>query len=243
MIRALGKSLRIVMMHSIPLISGICRSMSVTSGRCFLNSAIASCPLDASATNFMSGSALSSAAIPLRSRAWSSTVRIRISLTSLAMRPRLFAEGSEWTGFGGLCVSHRCRHGHLNLRASPRLAPKIQLSARQCCAFADSGQAPMSGPRAFVEYLWVNSDPVIAEPEAELLRVVPNLHFNLFSARMAESVSQNLPANPIERVLKNWFQVSRRSFDGHAESRDDATVRSSNFRNLLPGSRKQMSQV
>jgi len=61
----------------------------------------------------------------------------------------------------------------------------------------------MPGPRAFFEYLWVNSDPVIAEPEAEFLRVVPNLHFNLFSARMAESVSQNLPANPIDLVLKN----------------------------------------
>ena len=43
----------------------------------------------------------------------------------------------------------------------PHPAPKIQLSARQLCAFADSGQAPMSGPCAFVEYLWVNSDPVI----------------------------------------------------------------------------------
>ncbi len=61
----------------------------------------------------------------------------------------------------------------------------------------------MSRPRAFVEDLWVNSDPVIAEPEAEFLRVVPNLDFNLFSARMAESVSQNLAANPIELVLKN----------------------------------------
>src|SRR5712692_8510642 len=77
----------------------------------------------------------------------------------------LFAEESEYAGFGGLCVSDRCRYGHLNLRARPHLAPKIQLSARQLCAFADSRQAPMSGPRAFVEYPWVNSDSVIAEPD------------------------------------------------------------------------------
>jgi hypothetical protein len=100
----------------------------------------------------------------------------------------------------------------------------------------------MSSPRAFVEYLWVDSDSVIAEPDAEFLRVVPNLNFNLFSARMAESVSQNLPANPIELVLKNRLYVSRRSFDGHAESRARA-VRNSNSRKFLPGSRKQMSQV
>jgi len=101
----------------------------------------------------------------------------------------------------------------------------------------------MSGPRAFVEYLWVNSDPVIAEPDAEFLHVVPNLNFNLFSARMAESVSQNLPANPIERVLKNRPYLSGRSFDGDAESRDDATVRRSNSRKVLPGVRQQSGQV
>ncbi len=100
----------------------------------------------------------------------------------------------------------------------------------------------MSSPRAFVEYLWGNSDSVIAEPDAEFLRVIPNLNFNLFCARMVESVSQNLPANPIELVLKNRLDVSRRSFDGHAESRA-AVVRNRNSRKFLPGSRQQMSQV
>jgi hypothetical protein len=61
----------------------------------------------------------------------------------------------------------------------------------------------MSSTRAFVEYLWVNSDSVIAEPDAEFLYFVPNLNFKLLSARMAESVSQNLSANPVEFVLQN----------------------------------------
>jgi hypothetical protein len=100
----------------------------------------------------------------------------------------------------------------------------------------------MSSRRAFVEYLWVNSDSVIAEPDAKFPRVVPNLNFNLTSTRVAESISQNLPANPIELVLKNRLYVSRRSFDGHAESRA-ANIRNSNSRKFLPGSRKQMSQV
>src|ERR1700677_575433 len=227
MIRALGKSLRIAIMHSMPLISGICRSISVMSGRCFLNSAIASRPLGASATNFMSGSEPISAPIPLRSRAWSSTVRIRISRTSLAMKPRLFAEESEYAGFGGLCVSNRCRHDHLNLRARPHLAPKIQLSTRQPAAFADSRQAPMSITRALVEYLGIDSDSIIPEPDAKFLRVISNLNFNLFSARMAEGVSQNLPADPIKLVLKNRLYVSRRSFDGQVKS-GTAAVQCSN---------------
>ena len=100
----------------------------------------------------------------------------------------------------------------------------------------------MSSPRAFVEYLRVNSDSVIAEADAEFLHVVPNLNLNLLRARMAEGVAQNLPANPIERVLKNCLQVAWRSFDGHAESRA-ATVRSDSSRQFLPGSCKQMSQV
>jgi hypothetical protein len=100
----------------------------------------------------------------------------------------------------------------------------------------------MSRSHALVEYLRVDSDSVIAEPDAEFLRVVPNLNFNLLSARMAESVSQNLSANPIQRVLQNRLYVSRRSFDGHAESRA-ANIRNSNSRKFLPGSRKQMSQV
>jgi hypothetical protein len=91
----------------------------------------------------------------------------------------------------------------------------------------------MSSSRAFVEYLWGNSDSVIAEPDAEFPRVVPNLNFNLFSARMAESVSQNLPANPIDLVLKNRLYISRRSFDGNAESRA-AAVRNRNSRQFLP---------
>ncbi|MGA3188686.1 MAG: hypothetical protein ABSF22_16395 [Bryobacteraceae bacterium] len=67
----------------------------------------------------------------------------------------------------------------------------------------------MSGLRACVEYVWVDSDSVIAEPDAEFLRVVPNLNFNPFCARMVESVSQNLAANPIDFVLKSRVYLSR----------------------------------
>jgi hypothetical protein len=76
----------------------------------------------------------------------------------------------------------------------------------------------MPSEGAFVEHLGINSDSVIAESHAKLLRVIPNLDFNLVGTRMAESVSQNLPANPIELVLKSLSYVARRSFYGYTES-------------------------
>jgi hypothetical protein len=99
----------------------------------------------------------------------------------------------------------------------------------------------MSGPRAFVEYLWANSDSIIAESDAEFMRVVSNLYFNFFSIRMAERIAQNLTANSVDFVLKSPLYVSRRSFDGQAENRA-AAARNINTRKFLPGSRKQMSQ-
>src|SRR5262245_39667894 len=203
MIRAFGKSPRIAIVASIPLIFGICRSISVTSGRCFLNSVIASAPLDASATNFMSGSALTSAAIPLRRSAWSSTVRIRITPASLGMRPRSFAEQPKYAGVGGLWVRDRCGDNELDLRARACFAPEIQFRANKFRAFADSGQAPMSSARTFTEHLRVNAYSVIANPQAEQPIIVANFDFDLFGARMSESVSQDLAANTIDLILNN----------------------------------------
>src|SRR5262249_40906061 len=60
-------------------------------------------PLEASATNFMSSSVLTRAAIPLRRRGWSSTVRIRIRLGSMLMSfdsSERASTGSDPTPFG-----------------------------------------------------------------------------------------------------------------------------------------------
>src|SRR5258708_5414399 len=56
--RAFANSVRMASNASMPPISGIRTSISVTSGRCSRNPRIASCPVDASATNCMSGSFL-----------------------------------------------------------------------------------------------------------------------------------------------------------------------------------------
>jgi hypothetical protein len=54
MMRAPGNSARIALIASIPPISGICKSISVMSGRCFRNCSSASRPLEASATSSIS---------------------------------------------------------------------------------------------------------------------------------------------------------------------------------------------
>jgi len=53
-IRASGNSSRMALIASTPFMSGICRSIKVTSGRCFRNWTMASRPVEASAINFMS---------------------------------------------------------------------------------------------------------------------------------------------------------------------------------------------
>src|SRR5580704_7548817 len=203
MTRAFGNSLRIAIMHSMPLISGICRSISVTSGRCSLNCTIASAPLDASPTIFMSGSASRSAAMPLRRSAWSSTVRIRMTPGSVAMRTGRFAEPPECANFSSLGVGDGGGDGNLDFGARSRFAPEVQFRANHFRAFPDSGQAPMSRMRPFTEYLGVDADSVIANPQAEHPIIVPNLRFDLCGARMMEGVSQDLAANPVDLVLQN----------------------------------------
>src|SRR5580658_9676309 len=66
------------MRASMPLMSGNCKSISVISGRCCLNCLVASRPVDASATTFISDSALTKPTMPFRNNAWSSTVSTRI---------------------------------------------------------------------------------------------------------------------------------------------------------------------
>src|SRR5580704_13167268 len=61
-------------MASMPLMSGSCKSINVISGRCCLNCLVASTPVDASATTFISDSALTNPTMPFRSNGWSSTV-------------------------------------------------------------------------------------------------------------------------------------------------------------------------
>src|SRR5467141_1553847 len=189
MTRALGNSLRIPIIASMPFRAGICRSINVTSGRCNRNFSIASCPLEASAINFMSDSVLTSAAIPSRRRAWSSTVRIRIGLESARMSSHLFAEKPESVGIVGFHVSNGGGNSQLNLCACFGFAPDIQSCPYLFRTFTDPGQPPVSGAPAFLQDSGVNALSIIPDTQAKLGVVVPDLGFDLTCLCVLERVS------------------------------------------------------
>ena len=81
--RAFGNSPRMAMIASMPPISGICKSIKVTSWGASLWVAQAFGERAASATNCMSGSVPIKSAIPSRRSGWSSTIRTRIDFQRL----------------------------------------------------------------------------------------------------------------------------------------------------------------
>src|SRR5215813_9063011 len=178
MMRALGNSRRMPTIASMPFKAGIWRSINVTSGRCDRNCSIASHPFEASATNFMSDSALINAAIPSRRRGWSSTVRMRIGFLSLLTSSLLLAEQLEFRITVGFSVSNRRRNGQLDFRARSGFAPEIQSCSDQFCALPDSGQPPVSGTRALLENLSVDALAVVADSQAKQMIVITDLSLN-----------------------------------------------------------------
>src|SRR5882724_458160 len=189
MIRALGNSLRMPMIASMPFRAGICRSINVTSGRCNRNFSIASCPLVASAISFMSHSALTSAAIPWRRSAWSSAVRIRIGPESVRTSSHLFAEKPDSACIGGFRVGNGGGNCELNLCACCGFAPDIQSCPYLFRTFTDPGQPPVSGAPAFLQDLRVHALSIIPDTQAKLGVAVPDLGFDLTRLCVLERVS------------------------------------------------------
>src|SRR6266853_2841025 len=176
------------MIASMPLKPGIWRSINVTSGRCNRNCLIASCPLDASATNFMSSSALTNAAMPSRRRGWSSTLRTRIGLGLVLMTSR-FTEYSKFSAFTRCVRGIGDRNGQLNFGARSGFAPEIQLGTDSLRTFTNPGQTPVSGACAFLQDFWVNAFSIIADTQAKHAMVVTNLGFDLTCTCVLKSIA------------------------------------------------------
>src|SRR5262249_10410762 len=85
MIRALGNSVRIEIMVSMPLMSGSLRSIRVTSGLFLRKYSIASRPVETWATTFISGCLSITLALPSRTSGWSSTLKTRILFRSFML--------------------------------------------------------------------------------------------------------------------------------------------------------------
>src|SRR5271166_3500929 len=199
MIRALGNSLRMAMIASMPLISGICRSMRVMSGWCRRNCSIASRPVAACATNFMSGSISINDAMPWRRSAWSSAARIRIVLVSAFMAPQLSPEEGKAPAIGG-AVSHRARHGQHRFGARPRFAPEVEFASKSIGAFPHSREPIMSGTPAGFEDFGIDSFSVVANVQEELAALVADLDLDPFGLGVVEGVAEQFPRDPVEFV-------------------------------------------
>src|SRR5215469_12487922 len=218
MIRASGNSPWIWLIASMPFRSGIWRSIKVTSGRCERYFSTASRPLDASATSFISASPLISAAMPSRSRGWSSTVSTRISLGMVVIAPR-FAEHPQSKALLRCFVSNRSGNSQLDFRARSGFAPKTQLCANSLGAFMDAPEPPVSGAPAFLQDCRLNASSIIAYAQAKQVMIVMYLGFNLIGMSMLESIAQQFAGYSINFVLQDGRQALPLTLYNHTEGR------------------------
>jgi hypothetical protein len=76
----------------------------------------------------------------------------------------------------------------------------------------------MTGARAVLQNCWVNALSIITDPQTEQIWVVVDGGFNPACAGVLKCVSQDLPSDPVDLVLKQRIQGSRLSFDDHLEN-------------------------
>src|SRR6266481_3053659 len=166
-----------------------------------------------------------SAATPSRIRAWSSTVRTRITVGLMPILglppigfPNLLSPEPESATRFGFAVSNCARNTQLNFRPGSVFAPDFQLSAKALRPFAHPRQPPVSGTHSLIGHLRINPIPVVSNMQKKLGITVGNLRFNLLRLRMAKSVSQRLARNAIDFVAQHGIQLSLFSFQQHAHA-------------------------
>src|SRR5262245_52393921 len=207
MTRALGNSLWICRRVSIPFRPGSWMSIRVTSGRCARNFSMASSPLEASATSFMSFSVLTSAAIPLRRSGWSSTVRIRIRLGSMLMIFQSFEE-PESGAPRPPSVGYRRGDAELNLRSHSRFRPHIQLRADLLCSLSNPRQTPVSGDPAFLQQVGVHAFSIVPHAQPKLVFCVQELSFDPARLCVSEGVPQHFARDSVDLIADERSQHS-----------------------------------
>src|SRR6266576_7079345 len=137
-----------------------------------------------------------SAATPSRIRAWSSTVRTRITVGLVPVLgllpigfPNLLSPEPESATRFGFAVSNCARNTQLDFRSRSAFTPDFHLPAKALGAFAHPRQAPVSSTRARIGNLKINSTPVVTHVQQKLRIAVRNFRYNLLRPGMAERVS------------------------------------------------------
>src|SRR6266446_2276383 len=172
-----------------------------------------------------------SAATPSRIRAWSSTVRTRITVGLVPILgllpigfPNLLSPFPESATRFGFAVSNCARNTQLNFRPSSVFAPDFQLPAKALGAFAHPRQPPVSCTRSVIGHLRINPTPVVSNMQKKLGITVGNLRFDLLRSGMAERASQCLACNAIDFVAQHGIQLSLFPFQQHAHARHQAVA-------------------
>src|SRR5271157_1393995 len=108
--------------------------------------------------------------------------------------------------------------GQLHFRASSTFAPQCQPRSNSFGPLPDPGQPPMTGARPFLHNCRVNALSIITDPQTEQIWVVVDCGFNPARASVLESVSQYLTSDPVDLVLEQRRQGSRRPLRDHLEN-------------------------
>src|ERR1700761_3808346 len=175
-------------------------SISVMSGRRVRNFSMASSPLDASATSFISSSAFTRAAIPLRRRGWSSTVRIRIRLGVLIVISSPM-ETSEAGARQGRLIGCLSRNSHLNFGSGSHLTPDIQFCTYLLCSLSSAWKTPVSRASAFLQDLRIHTFSIVSHTQAELVLIVQNLNLDPARLCVPECISQDFACDAVDFIL------------------------------------------
>src|SRR4029077_11289430 len=172
-----------------------------------------------------------SAATPSRIRAWSSTVKTRITVGLVPVLgllpigfPNLLSPCPEPATRFGFAVSNCAGNTQLNFCPSSVFAPDFQLPAKALGAFAHPRQPPVSCTRSLIGNLRINPTPVVSNMQKKLGITVGNLCFDLLRPGMEERVSQRLAGNAIDFVPQHGIQLSLFPFQQHAHARNQAVA-------------------
>src|SRR5277367_4665960 len=214
MIFASENSPRIAMIASSPFISGICKSIRVMSGRCARNCWIASSPLEACATNFISGWPLKRLTTPWRKIARSSTARIPIGLgrAFITLSPPKPGQGKA-ARIARLWVSARGWNCQFGFGAATGLAPNLESTSDEFGPFPHTTQAPMSGDVLQPENDWVDALTVIPNSEPQAVVTVSDVYLDSSGIGMTDRIAQRLRSNPIDLITNHRTQRLRCSLD------------------------------
>src|SRR5271165_3653901 len=210
---ASGNSLRIALIASMPHIFGICRSISVTSGRWFRNCSTASCPSHASATSSMSAWVPSRRAMPSRTTAWSSTARIRITVS-----PRHPREPRKTRACRRPGVGDRTRNAQIDLSPCSGPTQNNQFRTDPPRALPHSRQTVVPRAPLFRDF-WSDPFAVVADSQTEELLLKCEFCFDPGCVSVSERISQCFARDAVNFVPNDRIQIPYRSFYSQTETR------------------------